>query len=434
MRATPVSLSARSFGWLSLGFLAFATYGSLVPLDFRPLTAAEAVEHYRAAWIVPIRVESRSDWLSNILLFIPLGFLLTGWLSVDRPRRFLVAVAIAVPVASAALSAAIEFAQVYFPSRTVSARDVVAETIGGTIGGVAWLAARRLLAGPSWWGGIGRRERVAWLLPAYLVALLLSHDLPLDLGISPADFYHKYKNGMICLVPFGSGELGSSTLRRLADEASSFLVAGLLLARFDRRPRSFWLLLAIGLTLAALVGSSQLFMVSRRFDTTDLIVGGLAAFAGQAAGHALMADDTAWSRSACLVCWLGLAALVSWLPLDFDLDLGTCVDRASRIMLAPFIDYYRVSVLNAGDQIFAKAALFIPLGMMLGVGWLRTLLMATLVAVTLEAGQLALPGRVPSLTDLIVEVGGAWVGQMTLFASPDPARLHPADFSPPGAS
>jgi VanZ family protein len=426
MRATQASSSARSFGWLALGFLAFATYGSLVPLDFRPLPAAEAVEHYREAWMVPIRVGSRSDWLSNILLFTPLGYLLAGWLSVDRPRRALVAVAVAVPVTSATLSAAIEFAQVYFPSRTVSARDVVAETLGGTIGGVAWLAARRLLAVPSWWGDIGRRERAAWLLPAYLVALLLSHDLPLDLGISPADLYHKYKNGMICLVPFGSGEPGSSTLRRLADEASSFLVAGLLLARFDRRPRSFWVLLATGMALAALVEFSQLFIASRRFDATDIAVGGLAAFAGHAAGGALMADAAAWSRTACLGCWLGLVAMISWLPLDFNLDLGAWSDRASRVELVPFVDYYRVSVLNAGDQLFGKAALFIPLGMMLGMSWWRTLLVAILVAAPFEAGQLALPGRVPSLTDFIVEVGGAWIGQLVPLASPAPARVRRA--------
>jgi VanZ family protein len=404
--------TTRHYGWLALGFLAFAVYGSLVPLDCRPLAIGEAIDRYRAAWQVPIRVESRSDWLSNILLFIPLGFLVSGWLAVDRPRRAILAAVLAVPAASVMASAAIEFAQVYFPSRTVSPRDVVAETVGGAIGGALWLAAgpwltRRARARASNGGGLA-----AWLLPAYLLALILSHVMPLDITISPGELYHKYKEGMICPVPFSAAARGFVEFeRRIVDEAASFLVVGLFLGRSDPwRARGPWSLLSLGLVLAGTIEALQLFIASRRCDSTDVIVGGLAVLGGWAAGRATLPTAARQARLACFAGWLGLVAFSSWFPFDFVADPRFWLDKASKVTALPFADYYHGSVWNAADQIFRKAVLFFPLGMVSDRGWRGTLLAASGLAILFEVGQLGLPGREPSVTDVLIEIGGAWAG------------------------
>jgi len=408
--------TARHHGWLALGFLAFAVYGSLMPLDFRPLAVGKAVDRYRAAWQVPIRVESRSDWLSNILLFIPLGFLLSGWLTVDRPRWSIATVAVSIPVASAALSSAIEYAQVYFPSRTVSPRDVVAETIGGAIGGALWLASGPWLTGRARSRAAGEGGRAAWLLPAYLLALTLSRVMPLDFTISPGELYRKYKGGMISLLPFAAIAPGAAeATRRMADEVASFLVAGLLLGQAAGwRPRGSWPVLATGLATAASIKFAQLFVASRRSDPTDVIVGGLAVVGGWAAGRATLGEtdprDADRTRLAFFLGWLGLAACSSWSPFHFGTDVGGWPGKASSVTALPFADYYRGSVWNAGDQIFRKATLFFPLGMVSGRDRRGTLLVAAGLAILFEAGQLALPGREPSITDVLVEVGGAWAG------------------------
>ena len=415
----PAFPTGRHYGRLAVGFLAFATYGSLVPLDFRPLGFAEAVDRYRAAWQVPIRVESRSDWLSNVLLFVPLGFLIAGRLAVDRPRWWSWSAAlVAVPAASATLSAAIEFAQVYFPTRTVSARDVVAETIGGAIGGALWLAFGPRVTGLSRSRSAGRGGRAAWLLPAYLLALLLSRAMPLDLTVSPGELYHKYKEGMVALVPFAALATGSAgAVVRIADEAASFLGLGMLLALADRpKPRSPRAVLAAGLILAASIEAGQLFVASRRSDATDLVVGPLALLGGWAATRAILegADPKRAGRARLVfgAAWLTMVACSSWSPFDFGGDSSAWLAKAAAIAPLPFADYYRGSVWGAADQVFRKATLFFPVGVVARGGAVGTLLIAATLAIGSEAGQLALPAREPSPTDVLVEVGGAWAGRL----------------------
>ncbi|WP_106816278.1 VanZ family protein [Microbacterium timonense] len=78
-----------------------------------------------------------SGWIefgANILMFVPLGFLLT---LMFRHPWYGVALAIA-------LSAAAELAQIVIPSRQPTLRDILANTLGAAVGGgVAWLIVLR---------------------------------------------------------------------------------------------------------------------------------------------------------------------------------------------------------------------------------------------------------------------------------------------------
>lgn len=80
--------------------------------------------------------EFRGGWIevpANVLLFVPLGFLLTLLF-----RRPWVGAAIAVM-----LSVAAEGTQILLPGRQPSLRDIVANALGALIGaGVAWLIVR----------------------------------------------------------------------------------------------------------------------------------------------------------------------------------------------------------------------------------------------------------------------------------------------------
>lgn len=78
-----------------------------------------------------------SGWIefaANVLLFVPLGLLLT--LLFRRPWIGV--------VVSVAASVAVELAQLVVPSRQASLRDVVANALGAAIGAaIAWLLVRR---------------------------------------------------------------------------------------------------------------------------------------------------------------------------------------------------------------------------------------------------------------------------------------------------
>jgi VanZ family protein len=422
--------------WLAAGFLLFAVYGSLVPFHYRPLPLEEAQARFQAVCQQPIRVVSRSDWLANILLFIPLGYLLTAALGAGRPLAIRVAAAAVVVLFCGAASTAIEFTQLYFPPRDSSLNDIVAESLGALLGAATWLTAGQAVT--DWtrrvWAGVGPRGALAWAFPAYVAALLVVQLLPLDLTLSPADLYHKYREGRVRLLPWGATHgQGLETVARDLTNLAYFLPFGLLLAclpaRRWREVRAWPRVLGLGVAFAAAVEGLQLFVYSRGCDATDVVIGGLGALAGWGmaltlcpapAGPAGGMKVQGAARLVFLVGWVVLLAFLAWQPFDFRASLGLASRRLREMSLMPFVDYYRGNYLNALDQVVLKVLLFLPVGALLSwcgrsgapalAGLWRLLPMALGLAALLEAGQALLPTRYPSLTDVLVEGLGACVG------------------------
>jgi VanZ family protein len=432
------TLNARQYGWLTLAYFALAVYGSLVPFHYRALPWDEAVARFAQVCQSPVQVKSRSDWAANVLLFLPLGFLLMASLCVDRRwSAGLIAALIVVPFCTL-LSAAIEFSQLFFPPRVSSLNDVVAESLGGLMGTLTWLATGQRLT--HWargvWTGWGTRGMAARLLPGYLALLVLLNVLPLDLTISPVELYHKYREGRIVLVPFTTPHIGIlEACAKQCWNVACFLPVGLLLAGLPghtwQSGRGWPLVLGIGLAVAGSVEVLQLFVYSRFCDATDVVTGTLAVLAGWAAVHVGRAWQAApagvthepvlWYpafRPVLLAAWLGLLILVNWQPFDFNPDGAKALARWHRVALVPFKDYFWNSYLSAAEQFLHKTLLFFLLGALLtpprpAPGWrtgVLVLVSAALLAVTLEAGQLFLPSRYASVTDVLVETFGATLG------------------------
>jgi glycopeptide antibiotics resistance protein len=81
-----------------------------------------------------------NDQIQNILLFIPFGFGLTGW--IQRTRLGKIVVFILVLAASASFSFTVEVIQIFLPSRSSTISDVVTNTIGGCLGFVGFNLGR----------------------------------------------------------------------------------------------------------------------------------------------------------------------------------------------------------------------------------------------------------------------------------------------------
>ncbi|MGN6218406.1 MAG: VanZ family protein [Microbacterium sp.] len=91
------------------------------------------------ARFVPVLTYDRVEFGANVLLFVPLGVLLA--VAMPRRRVFLVPFALL-------LSGAIEAGQaIFLDERTATFRDIVANTIGATIGLVIVLVAERVSSG-----------------------------------------------------------------------------------------------------------------------------------------------------------------------------------------------------------------------------------------------------------------------------------------------
>jgi glycopeptide antibiotics resistance protein len=118
---------------------------------------------------------------------------------------------------------------------------------------------------------------------------------------------------------------------------------------------------------------------------------------------------------------------VNWRPFDFTTELARFSADSEdlpqwglrHMSWVPLADYYWGSKYHALDQFLLKALSFVPLGVLGAVSArdlfrARTLggvlLAAFLIAVVIEVGKYFLPTHGPSVADVMIQCGGAWLG------------------------
>lgn len=463
----PPAPRAGHFALALAAFAVFAVYGSLVPLDYTPQDWNSAVERFRRISWLELGVVHRADWVANILLFVPLGFLGLAASEVDRrfgPRT--VVVMLASLVVWSALSLAIEFTQLWFPPRTVSLNDLIAETIGALVGMLGWLVCGQRIT--DWCrqalSTTAGRGLATVLLPGYLVFLAVTHWMPFDLTISPAELYDKYQAGKLLLIPFslppdGVRELAAKYFWNVIFFAPlGWLWAHVPVERWGWRPTA-GLALVVGMVATATIEVGQLFVVSRYTDVTDLATGtagiGLAWLAARrwspvlASGPAGVAAGANTGRGAdwrwaavwlgALAVWFGLAAWVFWAPFEFEFDPRRVEDRLQRMSLIPFFDYYRQSEFKSFDNVLRRLIVYLPLGVVLGLAW-RALFrrasvwwplpLAVALVGVIEVAQFFLPEKFPSITDGLLGSLGAGAGLYAVRRLTNDLTTRPAPPAP----
>ncbi len=427
---------------LALGYTAFAIYGSLVPLDYHPHPLAEAVAAFRDLRYLELGIASRADWVANILLFIPLAFLWLGALWPTRTLAARVVASVAVLVGAALLAAGIEFLQFYFPQRTQSLNDILAENMGALIGVLAWVLLNpRLMPWLGGWSHTRSRSGLAErLLYAYLFVVFGYGVLPLDLTISPVEIFHKWRDGRLFLLPFmsGSGSVAQQAYNLLADMA--IWIPAALLWRLAGRASTARVVMRTALWAAALE-FLQLFVYSRVTDSTQILTAALGGLLG-ATLAARLANDSAMAQQArssgakrvallsvAALAWSAVILLAFWYPFDFRSDWGFVHQRIAQINRVPFATYYYGTEFRAVTEVLHKTGFFFPLGAVLALlafelrrRWpipplllhgIAAMVIAGLAA-TVEAGQIFLPGKFADATDWLLEGLGGIAGYLAL--------------------
>jgi glycopeptide antibiotics resistance protein len=285
------------------------------------------------------------------------------------------------------------------------------------------------------------------------VLLLIVLLMPFDLTVRSAELAEKYREGKVWLVPFhryfAAGEIG--LIVKLAANVACFFPVGFLRALATEREaatRNSWLRpLLLGLGITALVEFLQLLAYSRVCDTTDILTGTVAVMLGWRAGEAVRdapRSTSAWSNLAPLtdiehrwrrraivaalaLAWLGGTIYLYWSPFDFTTDPAKFPDGPDdfavwglrRMSMLPFVDYYWGSKYQALDQFLKKTVSFLPLGILCALasrrvyspwGTATVLLVALPVALALGTGRYFLPSHTASVTDVLLQCGGAWLG------------------------
>ena len=406
-------------------YLLFVIYGSLVPLHYVAIPFEQALDRFLQMPFLDLGIASRADWVANLLLFIPLSFL---WGQLALPQRSASTrhlLRLIIVAACFALACGIEFTQTFFPQRTVSQNDILAESLGAVIGLILQAthgnSLHKFLA--AFWRKESQGSRIQRLLHAYLVGLLIFNVLPLDLTLSPVELYHKWMEGRVVLVPFGGHyESLSGALYETFTDLILWIPAGILWTLAPHAQIRQAVIKGFGASL--LIELAQCFVYSRVTDVTDILLAVVGCLLGGLIGRHFQSGKARTGGSQpgyyglLWVVWVIATLGIFWFPFDFQVDRSKLADAFQNLLRVPFVTYYYGTEFHATNELLRKIGLFLPGGILwalaAGAGntarWRRTYwsgsLMMGALALTLEIGQTYLPGKTADITDALLE----WIG------------------------
>lgn len=379
MAPTRTTTTRSTIPWLTAAVIALIAYGSLYPFNFKPdmqdglLSALGQLSWQRAG---------RGDRISNVLLYLPLGFCLYLWLNTRFRRGRSVALA---TLLGTLLSLAIEVAQVYVSSRVPSLTDLVLNaggTLLGAIGGLGWVGLTHLMHLPS------RAEKQARDPGAALI-------IGLWLAWRFAPFVPQFDLGKL-----------KAALRPLFDPTFDFvtvlifltcwLVVNQAVAALVSRPRRLETLLL--LMAAVLIG--RLVVANQAFVPAELLAL-LLLLPMVVLMHRLRPRPR---RAALVLAVVALLVIEELAPFDFS-------PQAARFDLWPFMSWVN------GDwswptidwvQLFGELFLYGALLWVVrewGASTDFALGVMLTIAVVIETLQIWLPGEYASITDPLLALG-----------------------------
>ena len=425
---TSLPTPRKSLTALALLYGALLLYASLMPYDFtgmvdwRLLWRGEFWNHW------PFNPRARisgSDVVSNLVLYTPLGLLLA------TRGRFTPLRATTVFLLSSLfcsfLSLGVETLQGMTLSRTPSAADWLLNTLSGITGALCGT----LWGKTAWERGHGRlvkrwRERPLDILTLIVAGLLAADAVsPFLPTILLSQVWRNLKNAHFDLF---NGLAQHPWHGWLVTRILVYLILTCLLAAWGKettRVRDWWraALLATALTLA--LELSKPFIVSRTFNLANIATGVAGAAAALLIGP-LLAPRLSRRRK----LELGILALLvhgfylAWTPFNFSLDGELLRRKIPRpIELLPFYHYAMGASLNHARLFVQAIALNGILIYLLRIRFpsvdgsrrwvIPAMLLTGMIGLLQEAGQLLLPGRTPSMTDvycfMLGGALGAWI-------------------------
>lgn len=417
--------------WLGLLALAYAlvmAYGSFVPFQFHAYSRHEfgqQLAQMQGLWVI----HSRIDFVTNIVLMIPLSSLLLGAWSLGRRRgAVLIGLGGVLPICLA-WSLLLEWGQIFFPPRTPSLNDVAAQQVGAWVGCLLWIAvgAQVTQRCRDLWTSRQHAGLASRWLPVYGLVLAIVYLAPLDLAVSPQELWAKWKAGGIQLLP--SAALGAEPLERLRSwfgAISYFVPFGFLWTLADPRGGRPLRAAGVGLLVAAFLETAQVFVASRTSSTLEILLAALGTLLGYALATVYRRQRRGPSRNpglrgaavAAALVWLGLLVVDHWYPFQFTWDAGRAGQRLSEISWIPLADYVAQPWAHAWDEIVQRISVFAVFGglgaiacpetMRAANAWVLAGVLGT--ALVLEAGQAFLPMRSPGFSDVLLELLGGGLG------------------------
>ena len=431
LQRTSTHTSHWAVTWLFVLYVLFVVYGSLVPLTYVDRPLVDAVYAFKSISFLVLGLASRADWVANGVLYVPVGFLTAAWLAQTFqkiPRVLLLVIAAAF---SMALAVGVEFVQLYFPPRTVSLNDLLAECIGSLIG----LALATRFA--DWfkellYSFLNDPQRLKLrLLEAYVVAYFAFALFPYDLLLSWAELDGKFDSSSWGWLVTGNSQRFILTAVQLVADAALAAPFGFLLVRLlGGRVATYKNALLTGLLLGIVVEFAQFFIASGISQGISVLSRTLGVCGGVALhkhrGHWTSAYVALTLRRYTLplgvVYMVALLEINGWRTSSWQ-GLTMAEKHLAQLSFIPGYYHYFTTEAKALFSLTIVCMSYVPTGVL---AWAHqrsarlAMMFALVLASAMKTGKLFLPLSHPDLTNLLLAcaASGFTVVLLRQFMSP----------------
>jgi glycopeptide antibiotics resistance protein len=408
---------------LAVVYCCFVVYGSLIPFDFHDRPFQDALAAFKNIRYLDLGMGSRADWIANILLYIPLSFLLLSCFRFNTAAIFLkILTSLAVFGFCLALAVGVEFTQEYFPQRTVSLNDLIAETLGAVLGILLRTVFSRSLLTLSKRLAVGGKQAIFGAFLIYALAYLALSFFPFDFVASFDELAIKWESdsNALWIAPSCGGALRCST--KLTSEILLTLPIGLFLAYFFKNQlHSVTPAVILGFLASVFIEGTQIFLISGIAQGLSVVTRTLGVMLGA------LAYKKHWAATVYInpkhLRQLIALGIVPYLLLLFALNTGSWAEMLSfegalakldAVHWTPFYYHYFTQEAVAFNSLLSVSLMYAPIG----VGcWLwvvpkqadtsvqKLVLMgavSAVLAVVVEAGKLFFEGWHPDPTNVLV--------------------------------
>lgn len=413
-------------------YLLFIVYGSLVPLELRDLSITDAYSQFSRINYLQLGAGSRADWIANILLYIPLAFGLSASFGGVRHPLARLLLALFVGIFCLALAIGVEFAQLFFPPRTVSLNDLIAETLGTLIGLLTWhffgAYTSQLYAHLKQGSLLSAKAAIIFYAVIYIALSLF----PFDFVATHAELDDKLANGHdALLLPFDA--CTAEPLRcgvKLFAEIAALLPLGMLFCFLPYLQHRRTVAVLVGLFLGLGIEILQVFLLSgsgQGLSVLTRVLGmGLGASLWGWGKQLPLSELTALLRRLfwlSLLPYIGLVlAINGWFSADW-LTLDEALTKLVETRFLPLYYFYYTSEGVALVSLLSNVGMYLPVGLLCWLRffsaspphkpaphWIFAGILAALFALIVETGKLFVPDKHADPSDVWLAFAAAALG------------------------
>lgn len=419
-------IERRVLHWLFFFYCLFILYGTFIPFRFSsdPLFVRSQWQHFfTPPYVTGGKQFSILDVTSNVLLFFSFGFL---WVGSEIGKHFfgrLFGAVFGVGLLGGLFGLGIELGQVYSPGRTASILDALCNGSGAAIGGFSGYLVfhgQRGVRGQTILNVIRRRPALL-VLGILMIVPLADAYYPFQITLDVSTIWHNLKRTQ--WIPFAGG-FHRYWLDLVIEKVLLFAAIGYLAVTILRempRPLRAGSALVLCIAFAFYVEGGKLLFVGRIPNAENFLLAAAGALFGVTIVPALA--QTPFCRrhpiGVLLSLVIAILAYAELSPFDWIQSADELPRRVARIEWLPLGAYYGADPLSALFDLGKKLLLAGPLGFLLAArrrthrlhgARLEAASAGFLLGGMLEALQILLRSRTPSVTDMLLFAATSWSG------------------------